>query len=218
MATVPYKSMLQEASVHLIGCPDYAIENAYKNVIRELCERGRVWRGDLSDINIVSGTYTYAPVSPLTHAEVVAVVSASTLIAGVKKPLPFRQLDAVRSAWPTWPETATGEPVVFTRMDNATMSVAPVPATTAGVIKSFGALRPTNASTVWDLDLYYEFKDTLLHGVLHKLFLLPQRPWTDLKMAEYHGKQWTFKLNEARIRAERGFNTDTSQVQMRPLA
>lgn len=218
MATVTFKSMIQEASVHLIGCPDYAIENAYRNVAREFCERARVWRGNLTDISIVAGTHTYAPVSPLAHAEVVAVLSADTIIDSVKRELPFRQLDAVKRSYPTWPEFATGTPTVFTRMDNATMSVAPVPDASAGVIKAFAALRPTAVATVWDQDLFYEFRETLLNGVLHKLLLLPQRPWSDLKLAEYRGKQWTFRLNEARIRAERGYNTDTSQVQMRPLA
>jgi hypothetical protein len=216
-STVTFKSMITEASPYLQGCPDYVIETTYRRRVEEICRRARVWRGALTDITLVPGTYTYAPASPLAYADVITVRSATTTISGSKRELNWQTYDAVQGLYPAWPENLSGTPLVFTRQDLASILLAPVP-DTAGTLKTYGDLRPTDAATVWDSVMYSEHRDALFHGVLGTLMGAANRPWSDGKGALTHSKEWNFRLNSARIRADRDYNSGSISVQMRPLA
>ena len=165
----------------------------------------------------MAGDYQYTLSSTTVTGEVIDVVSASTTVAGTTHDIVFRSLDVVKRSYPSWPVDTDGDAQVFTKIDVDTVALAPVP-DTAGTMTPYVCLRPTAGATVWPTSLYRMHARAIFHGVLHDLMMMVDRPWSDDKKSLYHGKQWTYLLSAARIRADRGFNTADVSVTMVPMA
>jgi hypothetical protein len=219
MATTTIHNMLVDVSPHVVGCPDYVMEQALLATIRELCERARVWRAYTVDIPLVPGTYTYQETLANTDAEVVAEVQAYTIINAKRRTLEPLAYSDVLQRYPSWPDLdpVTMDPEVYTALDNSGIMLAPIPYQ-AGTLRVIAALRPTLAATTWDSGMYNEHKRTVFHGTLYNLMTMPSRTWSDAKSAQIHGKQWNFMLNAARVRANRSYNQMSASITMRPLA
>lgn len=215
-----YDSMVLEASAHLIGCPNAIIASYYRKMATELCDFSRVWRAAATPITLVSGTFSYALVSPVTYAEVICPIGVGKVftVLGAKADVNFMSYEMTREQYSAWPEKGTGTPQVYTRLDSNNVLLAPVPDGVFTTLKFDVLLRPTAVSTVWDDSLTNEFRRALFHGVVGELMLMPGRPWTDNKLALMHGKQWAYYRSLARTRATHDFNTSSVSVQMRPMA
>lgn len=221
MPTVTFDSMIYEASPHLQGCPNPTLTAYYRKMATELCDFARVWRYVLAPITIVPGTYSYTLPAPYSYSEVICALGDADAFtaAGVKSKVSFAPYDEVLSLYPNWPDSASGSPRVYTRLEaTKTALLAPVPDATTSTIRFRVALRPLSTATLWDEDLYNEYKRALLHGVLHELMSLPDRPWSNEKLSLYHGKQWAHYKHLARIRAGHDFTTSSRTVAMRPMA
>jgi hypothetical protein len=99
------------------------------------------------------------------------------------------------------------------------VSVIPVPdAAQSYTLYLYCAIRPTLAATGMDSTIYATYRRTIYHGVLHELMMMPKRPWTDEKRAEYHGKQWEYMTANARARANKSFSRANISVVPAPWA
>ncbi len=49
-----------------------------------------------------------------------------------------------------------------------------------------------------------DVEDAIVHGALQHLMTLPERTWSDTELAAYHAKQYIFKVNDRRARANMG--------------
>jgi hypothetical protein len=215
--TIAFDAMGDDMSAFLPGCPTPTISRTAKEIVTDLCQRGKVWQEDLTPLPLVVSQLNYAPVSPVSYAEVTDVTDASTLVTGRKRELVLRSYSAVKRQYPNWPDNEPGDAQFYTARTVGEVLLAPVP-DVAGTLNLRGYLRPTATADVWDADLYAEFSREVFHGVLHKLMMMPNRSWTDAKTAMYHGKQWTYLLSCARIRATKAYNVDDTAVEMRPFA
>lgn len=213
-------SMTPDISAFLPGCPTLVIERTTRKIITDLCQRGRVWSDNAAAIPLVADTYSYTITSPVAYGEVIDVESAYLLMAtGNKKFLKWTNRSALKVSRPMWPEDDDGEPVHYLTPVNGNIQVAPTPTSVdTGSIYTRVFLRPTPAAAEWPTWLYSEYQRELFHGVLHELMAMPERSWTDLKTAEYHGKQWTYLLAQATIRASKEYSSDDLSVEMRPFA
>ena len=217
MAAVTFASMVPDLSAFLQGCPNPAIERTLRKIATDLCQRARVWRAELPDISMVIGTQEYTPASPVVYGEFVEIVTARTTIGTTYRDLKAASYEKTRRMYPEWPMAADGSPTHVTTRTPGTVMLAPTPDTT-GTLSIYGVLRPTATADSWDTQMYREFHRELFHGVMSELQMMPDRSWTDEKMAAYHGKQWTYLLNLARDRSERDYNSGSLSVQMRPAA
>lgn len=216
-AQTSFSTMAVDYSAHLRGCPTPVIAAAVKRVVTDLCDRAHVWREYGEEITLVAGTYEYTLVPTTLTGEVNDVISATTTVDSTTHAIYYQQLAYVQRVYPSWPSDADGDAQVFSKPLLDTIWLAPVP-DTAGVMTPYVSLRPTPAATEWPASLASKFNRVVLHGALHDLMLMPERPWSNDKLALYHGKQWTYLLNSARVAAERGFNTSDVSVQMIPMA
>lgn len=215
--TIAFDAMVDDMSAYLPGCPTPTISRTAKKVITDLCQRGKVWQEDLTPQTLVVNQLNYAPIAPVAHAVVTDLISAFTEVAGRKRELVLRSYAAVQRQYPNWPSNEPGDAQFYTSRTVGEVLLAPVP-DVAGTLNMRGNLRPAASATVWDADLYDEFSREVFHGVLHELMLMPNRSWTDAKMATFHGKQWTYLLSCARIRATKAYNVEDTAVEMRPFA
>lgn len=218
VATVTYASMVPELSAFLPGCPSLVIERAIRKIIIDLCQRAKVWRDDALPFNTVVGQTEYGLQSPYSFAEAMDILSAYVLYPdGTKRELPWRAYAEARWHYPNWPENASGTPTLVTSDTFGAVALAPTP-DAVGEVHVQLTLRPTATSTEWLQSLYDVHHRVVFHGVLHELMLMHDRSWEDEKRAMYHGKQWTYLLNLARDRAQRGYSVDTLSATMRPFA
>jgi len=217
MPSITYAAMVPDVSAFLQGCPNPAIERTLRKVSADLCQRAKVWRAELPVIPLVASTTEYTPVSPVAYGEFVETVYGYTTIASTIRNLKVHSFDKTRRVYPEWPMQTNGTPAVLTVRTPGTVMLAPTP-DAVGTLNIFGVLRPTANADSWDAQMYREFHRELFHGVMHELLLMPDRSWSDPAAAKYHGSQWTYLLNLARDRADRGYNTGNLSVDMCPAA
>lgn len=218
MSTVTFASMVPDISAFLPGCPSLTIERTAKKLISDLCTRAKVWTVDMLPIAVTDGGYSYSVSSPVAYGEFVEYVSGYFInSSGIKTTVAWNPINAVEAAYPSWPQEGEGTPILATFSPVRTLLLAPVP-DAAGTLYIRGTLRPTDAATTWDGEIYKSCQRVVFHGVLHELMAMPERPWTNVAQAGAHGKQWTYLLNQGRARADRGYNSGSLAVAMRPLA
>lgn len=217
MSAVTFASMVPEFSPFLAGCPNLTIERAARKVSIDLCQRGKVWRVELPDITLVPTTHAYVPTSPVAYAEYCDFLTGTTLIGTESRDLKWKTYDTIHRMFPAWPNNTPGTPLYATMRTPGSILLAPVP-DTAGTMSLFACLRPTRTADSWDSDMYAEFHRAIFHGVLFELLAMNERSWSNPKLADAHGKEWTYLLNEATARAESGYNAGVLQVEMRPFA
>jgi hypothetical protein len=217
MAAVTFASMVPDISAFLPGCPDLTIERTARKIVTDLCQRGKVWRDDLTPLTLVVSQEEYTPATTVAYAAFSDVLASYIVVNGGRKDLKWTSYDKVRRMFSQWPLGDDGEPTVVTSRVPGKIMFALTP-DAAYVCYIYACLRPTPTADIWDADLYAEFHRAIFHGVLSELMALPNRSWTDAKAAMLHGRQWTYLLNSAKDRADRGFNVDSMSVEMRPFA
>lgn len=213
-----FADMVPDMSAYLQGCPSLVIERTIRKVATDLCQRAKVWELDMAPIAVVPGQVEYSLVPPVAYAEPTDVVDAYLIKPdGTKVTLAWKAYEAVRQAYPSWPQDSAGQPQYLTSLAVGAVLAAPVPDDT-GLLYIRAVVRPTASAAVWEQWLYDEFKRAIFHGVLHDLMLMPERSWFNDKLAAVHGRQWTYLLSAARDRAQRGYNVGSIGAQMRPFA
>ena len=160
-----------------------------------------------------SGTAATAPVH--TFGSVSDGAITWTYIGDViKDDLDIFTNDYVNGKYPLYPDPNDPRiPEGIYRDDAATLNIVPLPDSSwAYTVNVFAAIRPTDAATGWEGTLQTEYRRALFHGVLHECMMMSKRPWSDLKLAEFHGKQWEFFVQAARARANKGFGRGSVSV------
>lgn len=216
--TTSFASMVPESSAFLPGCPSLVIERTIRKMAIDLCQRGRVWVTDASTITFTPAEYRYPLYSSQPEAEPIDVESGFVVsVAGAKTKVNASTLSKIRVLFPQWPQAGTGTPVLTATPNPGLVQFCPTPdAADVAYLRVF--TRPTPDADNWPSWLAAEYGRCVFHGVLHELMAMPERSWTDAKMADYHGKQWTYLLAQATIRADQEYNTDSQAVEMRPFA
>lgn len=64
------------------------------------------------------------------------------------------------------------------------------------------ALKPQNFETVLPYDVWTNHFETLLNGTLHRLYLQPGKPWSDLNAMTLHGRLYRGGVASARAEAQ----------------
>ena len=217
MPSITYAAMVDPIAAFVPGCPSLTLQYTARKIVKDLCQRAKVWRGTYAPINLVAGVYEYAPTTGLTYGEGCTITDGYVVIANQKTDLFWADYQNIRRRSPAWPQAFSGTPNAITATQPRTVLLCPVP-DTAGVMTLTGTFQPAETDTEFDLATYSENTRCIFHGVLTELLAMPNRSWTDAKASLLHGKQWTYLLNNARDRAARGYNEADLAVTMRPFA
>jgi hypothetical protein len=114
---------------------------------------------------------------------------------------------------------AASEPRSMTQLTPDQYIVLPLPDDAVPYsLRLIYALKPKRTATGIPQYLFDELEDTLFHGALQELLVLPNESWRDLELASYHAKQYLSCVTERRARANLGNMRGTMTVQMRPFA
>lgn len=110
------------------------------------------------------------------------------------------------SAYVMPPEVVSkaSQPQSFCQLNSDKFIVLPLPDDAGYTVRQFVALKPKRTADGMDEDAFNELEETIFHGVLQHLLVLPNVHWSDRELASYHAKQYLFHLTERRARANVG--------------
>lgn len=112
-----------------------------------------------------------------------------------------------------------GEPQIITQVTADQYAVVPLPDDNVDYfIKLFLALKPKRTATGMDSVACSELQDTIIHGALEQLLVLPNVPWADRELAAYHAKQYLFHTSERRARTNLGAQRGSLRVRPVPFS
>jgi len=84
-------------------------------------------------------------------------------------------------------------------------------------VRMFLALKPRKSATGMDEVVFDDLEETIMHGALQHLLVLPNTNWSDRELASYHAKQYTYNIAERRARANLGNMRGMMRVRMQPF-
>jgi hypothetical protein len=109
----------------------------------------------------------------------------------------------------------TSEPRIFTQLGPDQFIVLPSPDDAkAYTLRLIYALKPKRNATGMPEAIFDELEDTIFHGALQDLLVMPNQAWKDRELAAYHARQFTYHVTERRARANIGNARGTVYARM----
>jgi len=197
-----FVTLEDEIAPSVPGCPQPVILQYVRRSAIESCERTLAWRYYQESQTLTAGVYEYEYETPST-SEVCGVIHAALNDAELHR-YPQEEIHRRYPDWPSTDATKRSTPLMLGQFDPDHYIVAPVPDGTTYTLNMFLALRPTPDATYMDKTAFDELEDIITHGALQHMLVLPNKSWTDRELANYHAKQFTFKIAARRAKANLG--------------
>ena len=222
MATRDFDSLAVRLQPTVPGCPRQTIVKYIRDAAIKTCERTLAWRYQVPKFDLTPGTYLYDYRQPF-DSEVHAVFK----VFMNDSPLEVLTLDRALELYPAWADKYTtsgdiatygSQPRSVTEVSPNQFAVLPLPdAVRTYTVRMFVALKPTRSASGMDEVIFDDLEDTIMHGALQMLLVLPKTNWADRELAAYHAKQHLAQLVERRARANLGSARATFSAQMQPF-
>lgn len=185
--------------------PSFVAERQLLRATRQFAEHTRAWRANIT-ITTTANADTVNLTSLLpTSTELVDIISMKNASgAAPVEPRTFSWLDTNRADWRTETDIAATS---FVLSSNNVLRLVPTPSATGTRYNTRVAVKPLLTATTIDDMLVNKYSEELIHGALAYLFLIPQKPWTDGAMAQYHQAMFMNSFAGARAEAADEFQT-----------
>ncbi len=186
------------AQVH--SCPTALADWAIRQAAIEFCDRSHAHIVDLAAINSVAGTADYNLTPPANH-EIVKVIAVEYDGETID---PISPRDVARRYGADWKDEQA-EPERFLSQYGTSLKLVPKPdvSITAGIVATV-VLRPTDSTTTIDDVIAVPYKGEIAKGARKLLWLMPRKPWTDMKRGEKEEADFIADCASAHIKAQKG--------------
>jgi hypothetical protein len=199
--------IIPDIRVHIPEVPSFVAQREILRSAREFCEKTRAWRYTF-DLPTTADEPLYDLVSEanLTNVELVDVVSIKNSDGGEPlKPKTFAWLDTNLSDWRD--ETATDAQYYVLNSNNVIRLVYTPDATTTAKYHVRMSLKPLLTSDSVDDVVENKYDEFIIHGALSRLYFIPRKPWSDVRLGAYHREQFELSWPGARADAANEFQT-----------
>jgi hypothetical protein len=199
------ESIRQAAMLRLTGATPEAVDLESRWVVSDFLARSRVWRRAIT-LTPVASVEDY-PLGIANHESAVLLLAASYDMRGLLlAPNPLMS-------------SQDGLPTAVMLADDRTARVYPIPTTsTTKSVKVEVALTllPMTESVIPAVVRPYH--ETLLHGVLARMYKMPDKPYTNQRLAPEH--QWNYDrgVYDVRRMTDGGRGRNAMFVQFAPFA
>lgn len=201
MSTATWDQFYDEVLPYVRGC---GVEMAKAKIIDaaiEFCAETFVWKADHAPIDAVADQHTYDFVPPVANTKVERIDRAWY---DDKEILPKTEAE-LRELYANWP-TEAGTPLYYLQEGLENVRLVPYPsASLTGALVMKVSLRPSTAATGVDTTIWERYVDDVAAGALAKLFVMPDKPWTNTAQAGYYGGMFEAAKDLARLKAFKGF-------------
>lgn len=202
-------SLISDISQHVSGCPDPTISTAIVTALIELCTKSHAWVQESADTTYPALTTSLAvPVVGNGLVEAVNNVYCNGIEVYVKT-----QAD-LALMFQDW-KIVTGTPTHYF-IDNGMLRLVPTPI--ADVVVQMGVvLKPSRSETIVDDWFYNKYWQTIVHGALYYLMILPKREWSDSTLAADHKSEFYTGIDTAKINVFKNNTVTSNRVSGRRL-
>ena len=188
-----------------------------KNTIIDFCEKSLILQETLDPVPAIENVMDY-DLDPPSNRLVVKIMKAwfkGTELTPVS-------IDEIQS--PSWYNQNAdyvvlhSDPRMITQKDTETFSVYPIPGKTEPNVMTLRvALKPTRSASSIDDFIFENYAETIGHGAIARLYLSPDKPYTNPQMAMARNALYMAGLNVARDRALKGYVRTNKHVKMRRI-
>lgn len=208
MSTKPYTAWYNEVLPHLPGCPEPLALNAIRNAVIEFMERSWVFSDFLDAVSVnatIADIEFETPDDLLVSKLLTAWYDDAKLV--IKTPDEMEEIFGQN-----W-STKTGTPTHATQLNERELRLVPIPAADLqNALLMRVTFKPTRDSTAVDERIFEEYLEPIACGALAKLFILPQKPWTNPEASKWHSDKFNEGIDKARQKALKGFGRARRRV------
>jgi hypothetical protein len=181
------------------GCPHSVVLTAIISVLRSFCRDTKVLMSR-EDIFTLSNNPKYEVPSD-SYTTVVRVERVSYNGAELST-ITESEAERISSDW----ENDTGEPQYYIMLDLSTMRLYPKPdSSSIDSLTVSASLMPKATATKIDTEFFDLYYDAIVSGAAAKLMAMPNKPWSDPKIAAYHSVIFDRGKSAATARKTKGF-------------
>lgn len=183
--------------------PDFTVENAIRRAAIQFCEQSLAYRARMTPINYTAKNKITLP--PYDEAIVFRIINARVGTNRLKI-VTVADLDDINPNW----ESDVGSAATHIALINPTQAYLTPKGN--GPLYLTVALKPSTAATEIEDFVYEEWSEAFMHGALSRLLQMPEKPWTNRPSAEYHEIEFRRLVQEARVRADKGFGNSVPKL------
>lgn len=199
------------------GCPDVLALQAIVDAAVELFEYTDAWVLTSDPIRLSSLEDTYEP-DAVTGARIGRI---KHVWCGARE-LRFKTSSGLADALPDWQTARSSEPTYYTSPDGKSVRVHPMPFAVNGATITIEASyipkddMSGSAAPIIPDDLGIKYRDTIIAGAKARLMAVPERKWSNERLAGYY--QGKFDDGKATARIEAMHAGQPGTLTVRPLS
>lgn len=197
--------ILQDTLPHLPGAVREVADRELRRVIREFYERSYAWRDTVTGLDVSAGddpvAVSGASVLGDSASEAIAILDVRFKNRVVPK-ISFRPADADST-------TQSDQPTAWYMADSQLDSFYFYPYfanAVTGEVDVTIAKTPLLTAVTWPEQLITQQHDVIVSGLLSKMLMHPNKPYTDTKTASYHASKFRAGISHYASRAKQGYN------------
>lgn len=182
---------------HVPGAPDVTAKQALLLATIDFCVNTHAWSVILDPMDIEANMSEYD--IEVEQGARVAAVKDVWMVGGRR--LEPVTMDKLATVLPDWQTISTSAPMFYTApVDNETIQIYPKPSVDLpGALTIRVAYAPTLTATSVPDSVVQLYLENLLHGARYRLMAMPEKSWSNEKLAAYHKTQFDDGVVSAKI-------------------
>lgn len=184
-----YESLVEKVAIHVSPCPEQAIMDALKHIVRDFCQQTKSW---VHDVPVIQGE-----VDTLSYAMQIPEQSVAIHIWGV---------DGRQGCY----QVSTDYYLGFPNQLNFNSKAPSKP------IKPLISLMPSSQSDEYPDYIAEYFADCLISGAVGYLQMQPFREWSQPNAAGAHMQMYEQGIARAKRQRDEGLNLSKATGRVRP--
>jgi hypothetical protein len=195
----------------LPGCPSAAADSALRQSAIAFCEQSLAWQGTHPDVSVVAGMAEYAftpPADSVVHLIIHAAFNGREIALYPRGPGMGGMLMGNLS------RHRRNDTPAYLLAGAASFTLVPEPAA-SGTLSMSVAFKPSPSSMGIVDGQFNEYSEAVVHGALARLMLSPKKPYSSIRLAQYHQQQFAVKTAAAGQRMARGYTRAGLQTRIR---
>ena len=178
MNMIPMKDILPEILIDIPNCPNPIAQRALRDCLMDFCRRSEAWHVR-QEYGVTIADQPNAVLELPEHTRFVKVLSL-THDGQSLNPASEKMLDNQVYDW----RSHKGAPRSFFEVAGQEVRLYPTPTeTTTGTLSGTIAISPTRSATDIDEDLFDRWLEGIVAGTQYRLFLMPDKSWTNPQLA-----------------------------------
>ena len=205
---------LQAVSIRVPGANKVDIDSAVRTIVREFCDKTRLYIRQLDAIDIVEGVSAYTLLAP-TDCAIVSIERVEVNQEFVEA----TSLDLLDRSTESWRQQESNQPSAYMVDAERILQFKDTPTeTVSDGLVVWVALKPSPTTDMVPEFIFADWFETILNGTVAYLLRVPNKPWTSLQGSEYFYNLYDGYTSDAKAKKYTGKTKISIRVQSQPFS